>query len=80
MTSQTRPEYVKCIASTHGDKIGESLCGRRIGSPDNAGNLRASEFIFEDIDHWFYNAIQQGRLLGCEQCLDKIRHALLQGL
>ena len=66
-----RPENVKCIASTHADKIGRSLCGRRIGSNVD-GELRATEFVFVDTDHWFYNSVQKGRLLGCPQCLERV--------
>jgi len=29
--SGQRPDYVHCIASTHQDTIGQSLCGRKIG-------------------------------------------------
>lgn len=71
----SRPEYVKCIAATHVDRIGRSLCERRIGSNVD-GELRATEFVFVDIDHWFYNNAKKGRLLGCPQCLAAIKLAV----
>jgi hypothetical protein len=33
-----RSDYVKCIASTHADKIGRSLCERLIGSATTEAN------------------------------------------
>lgn len=71
-----RPEYIKCIAHTHADKIGQSLCGRAIGSKGPDGELRAREFVFIAIDHWFYNEVAGGRLIGCNDCLDTIRKAV----
>lgn len=57
----------KCIADTHQARIGESLCGRKIGYPVAAANpnetsrhctptikvLQSTEWCFQDIDHWF---------------------------
>lgn len=57
-----RPDYIHCIARTHVDYKNESWCGR---------NLK-SEFHFMGIDHLAENKLQQGRLLGCDDCVDKI--------
>lgn len=71
-----RPEYVKCIAETHQDRIGRSLCGRTIGVarpapiPENPAlvELVATEWVFTSIDHAFHNARAGGRLLVCSLC------------
>lgn len=62
-----RPDYVVCIKSTHGDDvldaIPKSLCGELGGCND----LR-----FVSIDHWFFNARNKARLLGCPECVAKV--------
>lgn len=55
-----RPEYVKCVRNNHADFLGKSLCGR-------SAQL---DFLFNDLDHAFFTALTQGRLLICSECVD----------
>jgi len=71
-----RPEYIKCIAHTHMGKIGKSLCGRTIGTKGSDGELKVSEFVFMNIDHWFYTRVDDDSLLGCTACVDTIRKVM----
>lgn len=83
----TRPDYVKCIAETHQDRIGRSLCGRVIGaqrpepSPENPALvvLAATEWVFTSIDHAFHNVRAGGRLMVCRFCALHATQALEQG-
>ena len=56
-------EVVKHIAETHADRIGTTICGRRLGP---------TEFYFVDIDHAFNNARNRGRLLTCKRCIAEV--------
>jgi hypothetical protein len=80
------------IADNHQERIGFALWGRKIGfakevtcpdpdllrlDPDSKIKvLRATTFVFENIDHWYLNAVAGGRLVGCKNCLGKIRQAM----
>jgi hypothetical protein len=57
-----QPEHVKCIAHTHADLIGLSWCGKRV----------SHEWRFVNIDHAVYNALHEGRLLACAECIEAI--------
>lgn len=68
--AEERPEYVKCIKHTHAEKQGEAWCGRQI---------ECFEFAFGDIEHAAYNAIAEGRLLACPECVTAVAAALQNG-
>lgn len=88
----SRPEWVTCIAEEHQDRIGQSLCGRTVGfarevpatdpvllrfDPDKKIKvLKETESVFMGLRHWYLNAIQGGRLQGCEDCLSKVMGAI----
>lgn len=83
----TRPEYVKCIAETHRDRIGRSLCGREIGTRRPAPTLEnlarvelvATEWAFTSIDHAFHNVRAGGRLMVCRFCALHATQTIEQG-
>jgi hypothetical protein len=62
MNDAERPEYITCIAETHAERVGRSWCGRDV----------RHEFHFIDIDHAAYNAQNEGRLLTCPECAQKV--------
>jgi hypothetical protein len=78
------PDYVHCIAETHQNRIGLSLCGRKIGSfdlvpyvdpvsgstdPDHMiKKLVVSEFVFLDVSHWLNHTNGNNYLLLCPDC------------
>ena len=70
-----RAEWITCIAETHRDRWGKSLCGRKVGfvvEVNGKDELRLSEFCFVDICHWLHNREIKGRLVGCPECLGRI--------
>lgn len=69
--NKDRPDYVVCIAETRAGRVGKSLCGRAVGFERNA-EFFCYGFAFLSIDHWFHNAQNGGRLVGCPQCVAKI--------
>lgn len=87
-----RPDWVHCIAEDHQDRIGLSLCGRKIGEPvlvktddkvllridpdRKIKKLRASEWVFVDVGHWWQNAKSKGRLVGCPECVTAVQEAI----
>lgn len=56
-----RPEYVKCVRNNHADFVGKALCGR---------SAQPYELPFNDLDHAFFTALTQDRLLVCSECVD----------
>ena len=54
-------EVVKHIMHTNADNKGTSWCGRQLFG-----------FNFINIDHAIYNIINEGRLLACKKCINKI--------
>lgn len=86
-----RPDWVHCIADTHQDNIGKSLCGRQIGGtkavprnahPGDTGTVKElvpSEWCFVGVDHWFIHRRNQGRLLGCEECVAEVARVCADG-
>lgn len=58
-----RPDYVCCISSTHFAERHKALCGRDKVFPGSA---------FIDIDHWFWNRRTRGRLIACQDCIERI--------
>jgi hypothetical protein len=83
-----RPEYIHCIADQHQGNIGKALCGREIGwaktvkvNDPHIGEmlvkeLKATEFCFQSVDHWFLNACAEGRLQGCKKCLKQVEEMI----
>ena len=82
------PDVHYCIADTHQERIGKSLCGKKIGwareipahDPHDIEVgikkikvLKETVFCFGDIDHWFLNARNKGRLLGCRDCVKVVK-------
>ncbi len=61
-------DYIKHIKDNHMDNFKKTLCGKDIST---------FEFVFESIDHWFNNSHNEARLLGCPQCLKKIKEAMI---
>lgn len=57
-TEAERPDYVKCIAHTHAQLIGNSWCGRDV----------RMEWAFRDVDHAASNGRQGGYLVACPAC------------
>jgi len=62
-----RPEYITCILDTCEDNLGKVLCGK---------NIDAFEFTFTGLDHWLNNRLAGGRLLGCPECLEKVKETM----
>lgn len=65
--SDAHPDYVKCIAHTREEKLGESWCGRAL----------SNEWHFTSIEHAIYNALDGGRLVACPACIEAVRRALI---
>jgi hypothetical protein len=84
----SRPDYIKCIAAQDQHNIGQALCGRRIGGHKlvehpECGPIKVlvpSDFCFQDLDHWYLNAVARQRLQGCPECLAKVQEALSKEL
>ena len=64
-----RPDHVHCIAHTHVDLEGETLCRKS----------SRMTWCFTSIDHAFNNAVQGGRLLICPECSEVALIALKKG-
>lgn len=56
-----RPEYIHCIADTRADKKNLTLCG-----------TLDYGFMFVNIDHAYYNHLNKGRVMVCEECAKKL--------
>jgi hypothetical protein len=65
-----RPEYIRCIAHTHADYLGQPWCGA--ASTGIAGH-RA---FFQSLDHAAYAIRAQSRLVPCPECLEAARQQL----
>ena len=61
----TRPDYIQCIAHTHGELIGKSWCGM----PDRS-------VFFKDLDHAAYAIKAETRMVPCPECLKAARRQL----
>lgn len=59
-----RPEHVKCIRKN--DDTNKTWCGL----------LHEEQFVFLDIDHAVFNKINEGRLVTCNNCSQKIINEL----
>lgn len=66
--TMSRPEYVKCIAQSREDLKGKAWCGRSV----------AAEWAFTSLDHAALNALAEGRLLACRDCIRMARAALMK--
>ncbi len=70
MTTEKRPEYVKCVQREHVEHKDKSWCGQVIDS---------GEWVFTGPGHAAENGLAQGRLIACSECIDAIQDALLHG-
>jgi hypothetical protein len=57
-----RPDWITCIKHTHEEKKEFSWCGERA----------SGAWMFADIDHAVYHAMNGGRLVACKDCTDAI--------
>lgn len=60
---KNRPDWVCCIEDTRADREGKTLCGKTVDF----------DFTFTGVDHWFQNGAQDGRLVGCPDCVKIVR-------
>ena len=60
-------DWITHIRDNHINNSGKALCGEYIST---------FEFVFQNIDHWFNNARNEGRLVGCKECLNEIKKYL----
>jgi hypothetical protein len=68
-TMKSRPEYIQCIAHTHGDYSGKSWCG-----------ISGRSVYFQSLDHAAH-AIKAGtRVVPCPECLQAARQQLNLGV
>ena len=65
-----RPDWIKCIAHTHADYLGQPWCGA--ASTGIAGH-RA---FFQSLDHAAYAIKNESRLVPCPECLEAARKQL----
>jgi hypothetical protein len=65
--TESRPEYIRCIKHNHGDYPNTTWCGEKYSSFD---------WVFQDIDHATYTAMDGGRLVPCPDCLNAIFEVL----
>ena len=68
MSKNGKINFIKHIKDNHIDNPKKTLCGKYI---------KSFEYVFESIDHWFDNYKHNGRILGCSNCLNKIKEALI---
>jgi len=61
----TRPNYIKCIAHTHGKLIGKSWCG-----------ILGRSVFFKDLDHAAYSIKAETYMVPCPECLEEARRQL----
>jgi hypothetical protein len=65
-----RPAYITCIMNvmnTNALYATDTLCGNKVKG-----------FCFTSIDHWLHNRICEGRLVGCPECLEKVKEAIAE--
>lgn len=64
-----RPEFVRCIQSTHANFVGISWCGRSV----------AHEWTFVSVDHSAFSGKHGDRLVACRECVAAVIAGLRNG-
>jgi hypothetical protein len=65
-----RPEYIRCIAHTHADYLGQPWCGAA------SAGIAGHRAFFQSLDHAAYAIRAQSRLVPCPEYLEAARQQL----